>query len=374
MIREERHMCVSMSRVLWPRLLQPVMRRHPLSCSHLMVRNTSREIGYYRPVKRVKPEPLASNISRVMRARDEQLSRPLDPFSRVVDPDLLDSMIPETGNSFNVAAFVNRCPTLQQLVDLGVDLSIVEKDYEATNYLIRLDFGRHVRDHIQALVDVGVRPRDLGHFITHNPMIFAVSIHNIRARVEYLLSKRFPKSAVSQILTLFPPYLSLSVKEVDARLGFVQQEFGLKPSQVRCVLVHHPQILEPEDPIPFRVINFSLTDVMGFTRDQARTIVTQVPAILSRPHQHLVNVFDLLHNTGHVDHEVILLFPEVLLAEEGQLRQRIDYLMLLGRAQFVPTAPLFVPLSALSVAGDAVFATKYARTSEDDYNLFLKDR
>ena len=157
------------------------------SCSS---RSMDRYFGYHVPIRKPPPESPAANINRITDSTD--------PLTEDVDPEFLDSIAPELPIAYNLAAFVNRSPSLQQLVRLGVDLSVVEKDAEIAEMLLRLDFERDMKPHIQALVDLGIKPDDLGPFITENPAIFEVSINNMKARVEYLRSKKFPQQVHRQ--------------------------------------------------------------------------------------------------------------------------------------------------------------------------------
>lgn len=52
------------------------------------------------------------------------------------------------------------------------------------------------------------------------------------SRVEYLISKKFPKEAVTQMVLRAPCLLLLSVENLDDRLGFFQNVLGLNPRKV----------------------------------------------------------------------------------------------------------------------------------------------
>ena len=68
-----------------------------------------------------------------------------------------------------------------------------------------------------------------------------------------------------------------------------------------------------------RVVRMCLFDLMGFDEDVVKKIIVQVPSLMSEPYRKLVNVFDLLYNTGLITHEIIARQPEVLLASERQV-------------------------------------------------------
>lgn len=50
--------------------------------------------------------------------------------------------------SFNFAAYVNKSPTLQEFVKLGVDLHKWEKKKGIPQFILKLDFERDVKNHL----------------------------------------------------------------------------------------------------------------------------------------------------------------------------------------------------------------------------------
>lgn len=348
-------------------LLLPVLRScHPIRslCSTDL---DERPFGYYVPIRKPPPEPARSNINRITD------SVPLDPFTTDIDPEYLITVAPEHKISYNLAAFVNRSSTLQQLVNLGVDVSQFDQDPEVSSYVLQLNWEKDIKGHISALHEIGIPARRLGDFITDNPLIFQVSLHNIAARVEYLRSKKFGKKAIIKILTTYPRYLNYTVKEVDARLGFVQQEFSFSGNQVRSILTKYPGVLALPT-MNIRYTKLAISDLMGFDKTATRIIVSRQPAILSQVVRKIVNIFDVIYNIAGIQHEIIVKFPQVFLSDLKTVKDRVEYLKLIGKDQFDPTEPLYIPLTAIAVVTDEEFATKFARTSVDDYDLFLKNR
>jgi mTERF domain-containing protein len=51
--------------------------------------------------------------------------------------------------SFNFAAYVNNSPSLQKWIQLGVDLAKLERKKGIPQYIMRLDFERDMKAHIQ---------------------------------------------------------------------------------------------------------------------------------------------------------------------------------------------------------------------------------
>lgn len=86
----------------------------------------------------------------------------------------------------------------------------------------------------------------------------------------------------------------------------------------------------------------------------------------------MVRTFDFVHNEMRIPHEIIAKYPAILNRRVSLVRQRHKYLETLNRHQYDPCKPLFVPLSAFYVIDDAEFCSKYAKTSVNDFNAFLK--
>lgn len=53
-----------------------------------------------------------------------------------------------TSPSFNLAAYVNKSRTLQELVKMGVDLNKIESRKGAAECILKLDFDKHIRNHL----------------------------------------------------------------------------------------------------------------------------------------------------------------------------------------------------------------------------------
>ena len=129
--------------------------------------------------------------------------------------------------SRNLAAYVNESTVLSNLVKLGVNLSVVEKDVDVATHLVKADYDTDIAPYLLFLHGVGVPDAHLSEFITKNPSIFLESLENLQIRIDYLQSKKFSREAIARIVTKAPTLLSKSVKEVDAQLGYLQKEFHL---------------------------------------------------------------------------------------------------------------------------------------------------
>lgn len=82
--------------------------------------------------------------------------------------------------------------------------------------------------------------------------------------------------------------------------------------------------------------------------------------------------FDYLHNVVKLTHGDMVKFPEIFDATLKRIKERSQYLKALKRDQYNPDEPNYVPPLALAEGSDADFCERYAKTSVDDFNYFLK--
>lgn len=114
---------------------------------------------------------------------------------------------PNFKNTYNIAAYVNRSETLQNLVHLNVNLSKIEKMPHVAEKFLRLDFEKDMKNHILFIQDyVGMDA--VGDFITKNPMILFEDLNDLHTRVNYLSSKHFMDSEIKRIICKNPFWLS----------------------------------------------------------------------------------------------------------------------------------------------------------------------
>jgi len=287
------------------------------------------------------------------------------------DQDFVREIAGDPPISFNFAPYVNGSNTLKQLVKLGVDLSKIEKDRAMAEQLLWMDFDKDIKPVIQFLVDNRVNPDSLGKILTDNPQVIKEPRENLQTRIDYLMTKKLAMPVVAKIIESYPQFLGIPFKQVDARLGFVMQEYRLTANQVRSILVNYPALLGLHV-MTIRLMTFSLKEELGLSPEDVRQIVVSVPQILGHDRQSAVNIFDMLVNVAGIPDKMVVKFPEVFLADEKTVKKRLDYLTLLKRNQFDPEKALYIPLCALSTGDDQLFVRKFARTSIEDYNLFLK--
>lgn len=342
----------------------------PLFCNKLLGKNqNSRQIIFQR---------FQSDATQLVPVEDHDTptETKLDPFSPVKQSHklYLENLNPPLKRAFNLAAYVNQSKTLQELVKLGVSLY----DIENTNKnmaadLVKLDFDRDCADHIKFLVDNGLKPQNLGRFISEYPTIFKEYIDDLQARINYLESKKFSKRLIERALNRSSRIIAYKTKTIDYKLGELQIEFSLPATILREMVALYPPIISlPVE--QYKLINFTLTDEFGFNIDEIHSILKSQPKVLEITRPDLIDRLDLLHNTMELKHRVITRFPKIITGPIIDIRHRFEYLKALKRNQFNPQEPLFVPPTAFYKISDEDFCSKYAKTNLEDYKLFLKTR
>ena len=156
-------------------------------------------------------------------------------------------MLPINQPTFNIAKIIEDFPTLQRLVDLGVDLSHWEEfDNNGKNLEIalRLDFISDVKPRIQWFLDQGIALEDQALIFTLNPDIFNITVEQMDSAIEYLKDKTFSRHSIRDIiLGSNGRWLNFSVVDVDSRLGYFQSNFNLNGNEVRRLAKNKPTLI-----------------------------------------------------------------------------------------------------------------------------------
>lgn len=187
---------------------------------------------------------------------------------------------PATVPSFNLAAYVNNSPTLQELVKLGVQLYKFEKQKDVAELILRLNF-EDIKKHLTFLYDSGIQADQLGDFISRNPLIFREDLDNLQIRINYLASKKFTKDMIERIISKNPKWLSFSTKEIDCRLGYFQSDFKLSGSEVRYLATKQPKLIT-YNLGHVKINKFSFVEEMGFNPDELKKLLLDKPLLFTK--------------------------------------------------------------------------------------------
>lgn len=319
------------------------------------------------------------NINPILPATEKAV--PID-LENCVEPSALEDIDDEEAVSISVAVppppsstslrdYVDKSETLSKLVQLGVSLWKLEQRPNVGSMLLRLDFEADVAPKLLFLKDIGVDDSRFGYVISHNPFIFTESLENLETRVNYLMSKKFSLETVASMVARAPYLLNFSVKRLDNRLGFYQEQLNLSVANTRNILARLPRLLCGSlEPVKE---NLKVCEIeLGFKKNEIQHIVLAVPKVLTANKKKLTQIFDLLHNTMKVPHHLIVKFPQVLNTKYLRIKERHLFLEYLGRAQYDPALPNYIAIDRLVSLPDEMFCSEIASAKLDDFYLFQK--
>lgn len=283
----------------------------------------------------------------------------------------LSTYAPYIQPTFNFAAYVNKSPTLQQLVKLGVNLHRVEKRKNSTEFLLQLDFERDMSKYIRFLHDAGVPPDALGAFITKNPYIFKEDLEDLSTRLNYLQYKKFSADGIARIITANPYWLLFSTKRIDRRLGYFQKTFNLSGPELRSLAEKQPKLIT-YNLHKVTESTFAIKEEMGFSGEEIKKMLLSTPRLWIISQKSLLSRFHFVHNVMMISHEHIAASSRILMCREFRIRQRHLFLVALNRAQYNPKKEGYVPLEKLISGTDTQFCDTVAKASVQTFNEFLK--
>ncbi|XP_010902317.1 transcription termination factor 3, mitochondrial isoform X1 [Esox lucius] len=294
-------------------------------------------------------------------------------LEKISDKEAVQIDIPATlpPVSITLKDYVDQSETLRSLVLLGVQLWKLEQRPNVGSMLLKLDFQTDVVPRLTFLRQLGVEDSRLGYLISHNPFILTESLENLQARVAYLRSKKFSAESVASMVSRAPYLLNFSVKRIDNRLGFFQQQLGLSAHKTRDVVARLPRLLCGSlEPVKENLKVCKLE--MGFRENELQHIVTVIPKVLTANKRKLTQIFDYIHNTMNIPHNLIVKFPQVLNAKYLRIKERHLFLQYLEKAQYDPAKPNYISLEKLVALPDEAFCTEVASATLEDFELFQK--
>ncbi|XP_030571292.1 transcription termination factor 3, mitochondrial [Drosophila novamexicana] len=333
----------------------------------------SEQLRYLRTPNRVHSEvivPATEKVTRHEKSTENRLTEQNQSQRDVAfDFGSREAHVP----TFNLAAHVNSSNTLQQLLSLGVDLHSIERRKGLGQFVLRLDFEQNVKPYLTFLADNGVSPDDFGQMITKNPLLFKEDLDDLQTRVAYLKSKRFSNEALQRIFTKNPYWLMFSTRRVDRRLGYFQKELHLSGHDLRLLATKEPRLITYKME-HLRKSVFTLREEMGFSAKELQSLVVRKPRLMMIPPDELVERFSYVHNDMGLSHAQIIQCPELLASREFRLRERHEFLKLLGRAQYDCQKDLYISPSEIVQGNNFYFVRNVAKSDLQTFDLFLKTR
>uniref|UniRef100_A0A1A9V453 Transcription termination factor 3, mitochondrial n=1 Tax=Glossina austeni TaxID=7395 RepID=A0A1A9V453_GLOAU len=275
--------------------------------------------------------------------------------------------------TYNLAAYVNKSDTLQQFLKLGVDLNHIERKKGLPEFVLRLRFEEDVSPYLLFLKDQNVPAERLGEFITKNPLIFKVHLDDLQTRVNYLNAKKFSKAQIERILTSNPYWLMFSTRRIDRRLEFFQKEFRLAGADVRFLASKLPKLIT-HNMDHIQKATFCIREEMGFNKDEIKCLLLAKPRLWILKTDDLVERFAYAHQEMNLSHQLILKVTQILTSREFRLRERHEFLKMLGRAQYDPERDLYISPKSLVEGNNYYFVRNIAKSDMETFELFLKTR
>ncbi|XP_041976022.1 transcription termination factor 3, mitochondrial [Aricia agestis] len=286
-----------------------------------------------------------------------------------VSTDVSDTT-PYFPKSFNLAAYINSSETLQNLLNLNVDLNKLDKRPYIAEKILKLDFEKDMKQ-ILLFLNEFLKKEDMGTFLSKNPMILTEDIDNLHVRIHYLQSKQFNNIQITKIILKNPFWLMYSTVRIDRRLGYFQSKFDLSGNDIRNLATKQPKIIT-YNLHHINTNSFVIKEEMGYNDQEIKQLILHQPKLWMICQKKLLERFNYIHNTIKISHENILLHPNILLCRNFKIKQRHIFLQQLGRAQFDPSKENYVPIMALAENTDVEFCKNHAKCHIDEYNRFLK--
>ncbi|ELU01943.1 hypothetical protein CAPTEDRAFT_122568 [Capitella teleta] len=274
--------------------------------------------------------------------------------------------------SASLAPYVNDSETLQQLVKLGIDLSKLEKEPSVATHLALADFETDCKPYILFFHSVGVKPGLIGDVITRYPKVFFEPIENLEVRVNYFTSKKFSLADVAHIIERKPSVMAMTTKEIDAKLGYLQKLYKLNGNELRLLVNRCPSLIAFKNQHVI-ALNYQLSkDLLELNESQRKKMFLEVPEIAFRDPDSVQEKFDYLTNVLGLPAERIVEYPLCLSLSHQSLKMRHKFLAHLGRTQYDPRLPNYIPLGILMGGSDKEFCEKYVKVSLEVYEEFIK--
>ena len=272
--------------------------------------------------------------------------------------------------AYNLAYFVNSNPLLQKLVEMGVQIRNWDNDRKLCEFILRLDMEK-LQTHLIFLHDLGLSLEDQRFILNKNPLFLKENIIDLNNRIGYLKSKKFDDNSIRRMIGKAPKWLSLSVNDVDTRLGWYQRDFGLTANELRLVVTEKPKLVTLPLKIPSDV-RFCLKEILCYSNETIKQFMVTYPKLFTKDFKIIEANFIFLTQVMKLTHDQVAMYPPILQCPLILIKSRYTYLKHLNRLQFDPTLPNFVSLKSLCEPFDSKFCKNTAKTSLEEYKKFLK--
>lgn len=180
--------------------------------------------------------------------------------------------------SYNIAKYANSSKTIQRLMKLGIELYKHETDIDLMKFLLSKDFEKDLFPYIRFLHDCGIPGDYLGKFLTKNPYIFKQNMDDLYTRIRYLRFHQFNIEMIKIILCKNPTWLNYSIRSIDTKLGYFQDNFHLSGEELRQLTVKNSKL------ITYKMSHimentFAIKEEMGFNKIETKILLLSQPRL-----------------------------------------------------------------------------------------------
>lgn len=301
----------------------------------------------------------------------EKKSNELKEEEKEEDVDQIKDMMPFRPVVYNLAYFANDSKVLQTFIDMGVMIRKWDKDKSICEFILKLDLERDVKPHLIFLHDIKIPADKHARVIQNNPMFFKESLDDLQIRIDYLKSKKFTDESIANIIMKAPRWLSLSVEQVDTKLGWFQSEFYLTGSELRQIVTQRPKLVT----LPLKIasdVRFALKEFLSYSDESIKRLIKIYPKLFTKDFKIIEANFNYLTSVLKLTNQQIESYPPILQTPLLLIRTRYAFLKHLKRVQFDPTLPNYISLKSMIEPDEAKFIANLRESSLDEYKKFLK--
>lgn len=304
-------------------------------------------------------------------------TKDLEPLSEDKNDELtteLDQekdMMPIRPVVYNLAYFVNDNIVLKKFIEMGVMIRKWDKDRAICEFILKLDIERDIKPHLIFLHDIGIPAEKHAKVIENNAAFFKETLDDLQIRIDYLKSKKFTDESIVEIVCKAPRWLSLSVEQVDTKLGWFQNEFNLTGSELRDIVTSRPKLIT----LPLKIasdVKFCLKDFLSFSDNTIKRLIKTYPKLFTKDFKIIEANYNYLTKVIKLTDQQIETYPPILQTPLLLVRTRYSFLRQLNRVQFDPTLPNYISIKNMIEHDEAKFLEKYAKSTLEDYKKFLK--
>lgn len=314
--------------------------------------------------------PPATCIPATSRVSTHSTDGPLDVVS--LDDESVNEIEPLLPHfSFNLARYANDNQVIKNLVDLGVSVWKFDRDSEVSQLLLRLDWERDVEPYLDFLQNVGIEREVQAKIIGLNPRVLKEKLCDLESKRDYFITKLFQPTDLAPMFVESPLLLSMSVRQIDDKLGWLQKKFRLTGNEIRDLISRRSWLIT-KNRHQMELTHLGLRCECGFTGQEEKAILMRHPRVMLTERQTVVAAFDYLHRKVGYSHVLLSKQPEALEAWVSRLEPRHLFLRRLKLDQFDPTKPLYVSPSNLAATTSEQFCADVARVPLSTYTRFLK--